>query len=885
MPKKNEILEQVENIVTQSLDDLISDRFASYAKYVIQNRAIPDVNDGLKPVQRRIIYSMYQNGFTFDKPTRKSAKIVGNVIGNFHPHGDSSVYEALCRMSQTWKTNEPLIDFQGNNGSIDGDPPAHQRYTEAKLSKIANLLVKNLEKKVVDFQLNYSDEELEPIVLPSYIPNLFLNGTEGIAVSLATKIPPHNLSELLNATIYRIKNPECSLDELLEIVKGPDLPTGGIIYNTGGIREMYETGHGSFDISSKIEIEENKDCNRLIIKEIPYEVNKQKLVYSIDEIRKNKVVDGIIDVKDLSSGDDINIVIDVKKEINPLVVKQYLLNKTQLQVSFSANIVAICTNHPQTLSLISYLDFYINHLIDITTMSYQYDLKKDTKRYHIIEGLIKAISIIDEIVELIRKSTNKDDARTKLIDNYDFSYEQAEAILNIRLYRLSNTDVNIYINEKEQLEKSIKNINAILNSRTKLKNEIVKELENIDKDFGKPRKTEIFLEQESISLDKRDLLTREDFYVSITHDGYVKRSSIKSFRASESRIPGLKEGDYLVFSNLVSNLDYILCFTNLGNFLYLPVHELPELKWKDEGKHINFLINLPLNEYIIKTIIVKDFSKDVSIALLSKNGQIKKTALQEFNITRYSKPVQCMKLVSGDEVADVSVLNNNSNILVITELGLGSYFNENDIAQTGLKTSGVKSISTRKGANMKSLLSFRNDEKAKLVFITDQAMYRVFDSSNLTLTARLGATQYLFKSFKSSVHKLIYTIKLKEKVDELNLDSLLKDNSIFNFKIDDLHLTPMDKYCKRNINLEESKSIKNIMSYSCQVIDENTLVEEKKNVEKVDNNEENEDLSSNSSNQKSIKNIKIVYDEVDEKDEKDEEHGYEQISIFDDMGD
>ena len=858
MANKKEIKEIAENIVTQSLDDLMSDRFSIFAKYVIQDRAIPDAKDGLKPVQRRIIYSMYTNKNFYEYPTKKCAKIVGDVMGRFHPHGDSSIYDALARMSQSWKMSVPMIDFQGNNGSIDGDSPAAYRYTEARLSKYAELLIKNIDKKCIDFTLNFSDEEYEPLVLPAYVPNLFINGSEGIAVGLATKIPPHNLKEMCNAVIHRIKNPNCSLDEILEDVKGPDFPTGGIIYDDNGIKQIYENGRGKFELASKYTINEKSDSTEIVISEIPFGVEKQVLVYSIDKIRKDREVDGINDVKDLSSGDNIEIVIELKKGANPDIIIQYLLNKTQLKINYNANIVAICDNHPKTLSLLEYLDIYIKFLSDINVKSLNYDLQKAEARLHIVEGLIKAISIIDEIVELIRKSQNKEDARNKLMKTYSFSYEQAEAILNIRLYKLSHTDVQIYIDEKNELEKQIKKINVLLTNKEKFNDYLISFEQEAINTFNIERRTEISTKQKSVSINKRDLIMKESVYLVLTRDGYIKRSSIKSYKACEGQLPGLKEGDSIVLSQIVNTTDYVLAFTNLGNYMFIPVHEIIENRWKDEGKHINYLINLSLSEYIVKSIVVEDFNINVSIGLISKLGQIKKSKLKDFEVQRYSKPISCMKLSSNDELVDVAVLNNNSNLFVITENGVGTYFNEIEISRTGIKSGGVKAISTLRGSNLKYLIPITDGEKKKLIFLTNHEMYRVFDTSYLKLTARLGATQVVFKSFKSDPHSLVSYQEIKNKEEKAIFYGLLDDKSIFNIEIDDFHLTPIEKYCKKNVDaISDDRTITTVFNFEAEVVNKDFKVYD--------------DIILEDSNKNS-------------EDNNDEPH-YEQISLFDDLGD
>ncbi len=841
-----------ENIQNQSLDFVMGDRYAVYAKYVIQDRAIPDARDGLKPVQRRIIYSMYQNGNTYDKPNKKCATIVGAVMGKLHPHGDTSIYDALVRMSQPWKMNMPLISFQGNNGSIDNDGPAAYRYTEAKLNEFAMNLVRDIDKNTVDMTLNFDDTELEPIVLPSRFPNLFVNGSEGIAVAIATEIPPHNLNEIIDAAIYRINNPLCRIEELLEFVKGPDFPTGGIIYDSEGLKDIYYYGKGKIEIASKVEIKEEKDANYLIITEIPYKVVKQDLVFNIDKIRKSRDIDGIVEVLDESANDDIKIVVELKKEVDPNIVLTYLYNKTQLKVNYSANIVAISNDRPKTLNLVSYLDTYINHQVDVVTRKSKYELKVCEDRLHIVEGLIKAVSIIEQVVDTIRKSKDKADSKKNLIEKFGFSEVQAEAIVMMHLYRLSNTDITTYYKERDSLTANINELKSILSNDKKLRKIIIKDLTAIKEKYGVNRKTLITSEIKEVSIDKRDLIIKEDVYVVITKAGYAKRTSLKSYKASNNAMTGVKEGDSIVLQTIANTADYILAFTDKGNYLFIPVNELNDIKWKDEGKHINSFITLPVDENIIRCIVVKDFNKNVSIALVSKNGQIKKTLLKEFFVTRYTKPISCMRLLKDDNVVDVSVCNGNSNLFIITKSGNATYFNENEISNLGLKTSGVKAISTLKNSTIKCLFSYRQNEKGKILLLTQEGMYRIFDISNLELTSRLGKTQTVFKSFKSDPHNLIYATKIQNKNEPFEITALMSDNSIKTFKIDDLYLTPIVKMCRKNLDFPDNLTIKNVYFNNVQVIDDKTVEEaapvlketkEQTNKDSLENNEDYEQIS------------------------------------------
>ena len=866
-----------ENISVESLDSIMGDKYAVYAKYVIQDRAIPDVRDGLKPVQRRIIYSMYQNGNTYDKQTKKCAKIVGDVMGRFHPHGDSSIYEALVRMSQPWKMSEPLVIFQGNNGSIDNDPAAAYRYTEAKLNEFSENLISDIDKNTVDMTLNFDDTEFEPVVLPCRFPNLYVNGSDGIAVAIATQIPPHNLGEICDAVIYRIQHPNCSLDELLEIVHGPDFPTGGIIYKSQGIRDIYETGRGKIEIASKLKVDtSNKNFNEIVISEIPYGVVKQSLVFSIDKIKKSHEIDGINEVKDLSSGDEIEIVIETKKEVDPQIIIAYLMNKTQLKVSYSSNIVAICDKHPRTLSLISYLDYYIAFQVDVITRRTNFLLKKAKDRLHIVEGLIKAISIINEVVQLIRKSKDKADAKLNLQKTFGFTEPQSEAIVSMRLYRLTNTDVTIYVDEKNNLIKQISDYEETLANPNKLKKIIISDLKAIVKEFGQPRRSIIEEKEEEVQIDKRDLIAKEDVYVVVTRDGYIKRSSLKSYKSSNGALPGVKVNDSIVMAAIVNTVDYVLCFTNKGNYILLPVHEILEGKWKDEGKHINYICNLPLKESIIKCIAVKDFNIGVSICTVSKLGQIKKTPLSEFYSQRINKPICCMKLTNSDEMSDVCVLKGNTNVLIMTKAGKATYFNENDIADTRLKTSGVKCIATLSDSSIESITPFEISERCKLLFLTNLGMCKILDSNTLNLRHRLEKSDMLLKSFKTEIHDLLTVRKVTNSTQEIVMDCVLDNSSSLRLTFNDFHVTPLEKYCRKNIDeLPDGRKISFVYTYDVECVDQNTKVAKKKARPQPKAVEESSE----------VKVVKIDYEGDIEQEANDDEGKVEQISIFDDMGD
>ena len=804
MAKKKDVIEEliVENISTEPLENVMSDRYATYAKYVIQDRAIPDVRDGLKPVQRRIIFSMYKSGNTFNKPTRKCAHTVGAVMGTFHPHGDSSIYEALARMSQDWKMRYPLINFQGNNGSIDGDQPAAYRYTESRLSELSNELVRDIDKNTVDMQLNFDDTELEPIVLPSRFPNLFLNGTEGIAVALATEIPPHNLRELVDATIYRITHKTATVEDLLQFVQGPDFPGGGIIYRSEGLKNIYLNGRGKIEVAAKTQIVHQKDVTQIVITEIPYKVVKSQLVYEIDKIIHSKAVSGMIEIRDESDWKGIRIVIDCKKDAKVDLLVKYLMNKTPLLTGYSANIVAIVDGSPKTLNLLDYIDAYIAHQDEVVLRKSKFDLAKFSDRLHIVNGLITASLNINEVVDIIRKSKDKADSKVNLIKRFEFSNEQAEAIVTMPLYKLSHTDEEILLKEKATLESDIETLKGIIEDPNKLNRVIIKDLKAIADKYGDERRTQIEEKGEVGPIDKRQLIAREEYMVAVTRDGYVKRSSIKSYKGSgDNALPGLKAGDELVSYGSAFTTDYLICFTNLGNYACIPIHKLTENRWKDEGTHLNTFVNLAPGEKIIKGISINAFRNDIFLIFLTKFGQIKRMAISSLDSNKHSRPVRCMRLLSGDEIASVQITTGNSDLLVLTSNGNASMFNENDLTVLGNKAGGVKSFPNLGKNSLVALLAFEEGEKSKFVILSDKGHQRVLDNNRFMRTNRLGKAQIAMPSFKGDIHRIVTALKVKDKSEIFTANLYLNDGSIYNLVIDDLKLTDTARYAKKNTSI------------------------------------------------------------------------------------
>ena len=871
--KKIDLVEEnyVENISIQPMEDVMGDRYATYAKYVIQDRAIPDVRDGLKPVQRRIIFTMYRNNNVFNKPTRKCAHTVGAVMGTFHPHGDTSIYEALARMSQDWKVRYPLIDFQGNNGSIDGDSPAAYRYTESRLSELSNELVRDIDKKTVDMQLNFDDTELEPIVLPSRFPNLFVNGTEGIAVALATEIPPHNLREVTNAIVYRIGHKTATVEDLMQFVLGPDFPGGGIIYESEGLKNIYLTGRGRIEIASKTEIVQNKDNQQIVITEIPYKTQKNQLVFEIDKIVHSKAVDGLLEVRDESDWKGIRIVIDCKKDAKCDLLLQYLMNKTGLVSSYSTNMVAIVDGRPKTLNLLTYIDAYIAHQVEVVTRKSRFDLDKFSARLHIVEGLIYASLNINEVVEIIKKSKDKADSKINLMNRYGFSNEQAEAIVTMPLYKLSHTDEITLQKEKDVLLKDIETLKGILEDESKLNRVLVRELKAIADKYGDDRRTQIQEKQEVAPIDKRELIAKDDVMVALTRDGYIKRSTIKSYRSStDNYLPGLKDGDELVGTGLLNTTDYLICFTNQGNYICVPVHKISENRWKDEGNHLNAFSTLSPGEKIIKGIAVSDFRDDIYLGILTKFGQIKRMPLNFIEKGKRTRPIRNMRLLSDDEVVDVQVLSGNSTLIVVTSNGNVTYFNENDLTILGNKAGGVKSVAGLGKNYTVALIPFDEEEKSKIALFTDKGHYRIFDNAHVNLTPRLGKVTQVMPCFKSDVHHIVSAFKIDTKQDLLKINLFLDNDTYYSFDLDNYSLSDLAKYAKKNIDIPSKTKVVNVLDGVIDIVNKNTvshpvLVKEKPILIKTEEDEEQES---------------IVEENAPKKEEKE---GFEQISIFDDL--
>ncbi|ELL5535911.1 DNA topoisomerase IV subunit A [Staphylococcus aureus] len=737
-----------------SLEDVLGDRFGRYSKYIIQERALPDVRDGLKPVQRRILYAMYSSGNTHDKNFRKSAKTVGDVIGQYHPHGDSSVYEAMVRLSQDWKLRHVLIEMHGNNGSIDNDPPAAMRYTEAKLSLLAEELLRDINKETVSFIPNYDDTTLEPMVLPSRFPNLLVNGSTGISAGYATDIPPHNLAEVIQATLKYIDNPDITVNQLMKYIKGPDFPTGGIIQGIDGIKKAYESGKGRIIVRSKVEEETLRNGRKqLIITEIPYEVNKSSLVKRIDELRADKKVDGIVEVRDETDRNGLRIAIELKKDVNSESIKNYLYKNSDLQISYNFNMVAISDGRPKLMGIRQIIDSYLNHQIEVVANRTKFELDNAEKRMHIVEGLIKALSILDKVIELIRSSKNKRDAKENLIEVYEFTEEQAEAIVMLQLYRLTNTDIVALEGEHKELEALIKQLRHILDNHDALLNVIKEELNEIKKKFKSERLSLIEAEIEEIKIDKEVMVPSEEVILSMTRHGYIKRTSIRSFNASGVEDIGLKDGDSLLKHQEVNTQDTVLVFTNKGRYLFIPVHKLADIRWKELGQHVSQIVPIEEDEVVINVFNEKDFNTDAFYVFATQNGMIKKSTVPLFKTTRFNKPLIATKVKENDDLISVMRFEKDQLITVITNKGMSLTYNTSELSDTGLRAAGVKSINLK--AEDFVVMTEGVSENDTILMATQRGSLKRISFKILQVAKRAQRGITLLKELKKNPHRIV----------------------------------------------------------------------------------------------------------------------------------
>lgn len=751
-----------ERIREMPLEQVMGERFGRYSKYIIQERALPDIRDGLKPVQRRILYAMYQDGNTYDKPFKKAAKAVGNIMGNFHPHGDSSIYGALVHLSQDWKMREPLVEMHGNNGSMDGDGPAAMRYTESRLSKISNMLLQDIDKDTVNMVLNFDDTEYEPTVLPARFPNLLVNGSTGISAGYATEIPPHNLGEVIDATIYLLKHPNATLEDLMKYVKGPDFPTGAIIMGTKGIKEAYKTGRGRIQVRAKTSIQDIRGHRQEIVAtEIPFDVNKSLLVKKIDEIRLNKEIDGIAEVRDETDRHGLSIVIELKKDTDAQNILNYLFKNTDLQVSYNFNMVAIDHMTPVQVGLKHILISYLEHEVDVVTKRTKFDLNKAEARLEIIQGLIHAMDILDRVIKTIRASKNKADAKKNLIAKYKFTEKQAEAIVSLQLYRLTNTDVNELIAEQDKLNKLAEKYRKLLSDRKTLEKEIIKELSAVKKEFSNPRRTQISQESAKVEIDEKALVTDEQVRVLISRDGYLKRSSIRSYQSTDDADNGLPDGDKVVYENTISTLSNLYLFTNRGNVIYRPVHELVEAKWKETGQHLSQEIGLDNDEKIIRVFVLDKLSANINFLLATNDGYIKQLELANLQPTRTykSRAMTAIKLKNKDSLlvgVDAVKPDAKKEITLFTHRAYAIRYDISEIPTSGSKAVGVKSANLKEDDYIVNYVLVDNKyvDLMHVGLITQRGAFKQFKLKLVNKVSRAKRGVLVLRELKTKPHRI-----------------------------------------------------------------------------------------------------------------------------------
>lgn len=766
------LADEAQKIQELTLEEVMGDRFGRYSKYIIQERALPDIRDGLKPVQRRILYAMAIDGNTYDKGFRKSAKSVGNVMGNFHPHGDSSIYEAMVRLSQDWKLREPLIEMHGNNGSMDGDPPAAMRYTEARLSKIASEMLKDIDKKTVDFVLNFDDTAEEPTVLPARFPNLLVNGATGISAGYATEIPPHNLGEVTDGLVYLIDHPDATLEKMMTFVKGPDFPTGGILQGLDGIKKAYETGRGRVVVRAKTSIQQLRgNREQIVISEIPYEVNKAQMVKKIDELRVLKKVDGISEVRDESDRMGLSVVIELKKQADSQGILNYLFKNTDLQITYNFNMVAISDMQPKQVGLLEILHAYLKHQEEVVTRRTQYSLQKAQDRLHIVAGLVKALSILDQVISTIRASKNKKDAKTNLVAQYDFTEAQAEAIVSLQLYRLTNTDVTALEAEAAELKTAVTGYQAILGNPKELARVIKAELKSVVKAYRNDRKTEIEAEIETLEIDTSVTVIDETVMVAVSHDGYLKRSSLRSYQASEGADGGLKEGDFAILQQPMQTLDQLMLFTNYGHLIQRPVHEIADLKWKEMGEHISQSIGLAADEAIIAAFSFTPNEQSGYFVIGTTDGYIKQTAFQDLlpSRTYRSKAQDFIKLHAGANVTNVYWVSEadaqQQAVFSASYNGYGLSFALSEVSVSGAKAGGVKLMDLKDGDHVANFTLFDPAEKhAAVAIITQRGAFKRMLLSEVGLTSRARRGVLILRELKRDPHRVAAMIRVAPKI-------------------------------------------------------------------------------------------------------------------------
>ncbi len=765
---------QRQRIISMDIEEEMRNSYLDYSMSVIVARALPDVRDGLKPVHRRVLYGMHEMGVYYNKAYKKSARVVGEVLGKYHPHGDSAVYDTLVRMVQDFSLRYPLVDGQGNFGSIDGDSPAAMRYTEVRLARISNEILRDLGKNTVDFRPNFDETLNEPIVLPTVFPNLLCNGASGIAVGMATNIPPHNLNEVVDALVAQIDDPEISLQGLMKHISGPDFPTGGIIYGAAGIREAYETGRGKLILRAKANIEHargNKD--RIIITELPYQVNKASLIAKIAELVRTKKLEGIADLNDESDRDGMRVVIDLKRDAQPAVVLNNLYKHTQMQTTFGIINLALVDGQPRVMSLKETLQHFINHRHEVILRRTRYDLEKAEHRAHILEGLKIALDHIDEIVETIKKSRNPDTAKDNLMKRFKLSEIQAKAILEMRLQRLTGLERKKIEDEYKEVIKLIARLKSILENRALQMRLIKDELLELKERFGDNRRTEIIHDYTDFSIE--DMIAEEDMVITITRDGYIKRFPVSGYRRQNRNTRGstgavAKGEDFVEHLFIASTHNYIMFFTNRGKCYWLKVHEIPQVGKAGKGRAIVNMIQIAKDEQITAFVNVKEFSEDFYLTMATRNGMVKKTNLSAFRNPRRDG-IYAIRLNEGDNLIEVKLTDGTNDIILATALGMAIRFSESEVREMGRVAAGVRGIKLAKSDHVIGMVVVKRE--GTLLAVSELGFGKRTDIREYRITHRGGKG---IKTFKVS-DKTGRLIAIKEILDDDEL-MLITDRAI-----------------------------------------------------------------------------------------------------------
>ena len=843
--KKKELHELFANTKVMQVEatDELKKSFISYAMAVNVSRAIPDVRDGLKPVHRRILYSMGELGNYSDKPYKKCARIVGEVMGKYHPHGDSSVYDALVRLAQDFSIRYPLVDGHGNFGSIDGDSPAAMRYTEARLSKISEYMLEDIDKETVDMYPNFDDTLMQPRVLPCKFPNLLVNGADGIAVGMATNIPPHNLTEVINGVEALIDNPNITVEELMDYIPAPDFPTGGIIMGRNAIRQAYTTGRGSIIVRGKAEIEETENGRfKIVISELPYGVNKARFIMQMADLVKDKKIEGISDIKEESDRDGLRVVVDVKKDANAQVVLNMLYKKTMLQQSEGIIMLALVNREPKVLNLKEMLYYYLEHQKDVLIRKTKFDLKKAEERMHIVQGLVIALAHIDEVIKIIKEADDKDDAKTKLIQNFELDEIQANAILEMKLSKLTSLEVEKLNEEYRELEKLIEELNSILASEEKVLSIIKNNLEDLKNKFGDERKTEISHDLGDINI--ADLIKKEDVVISKTHQGYIKRMSLDEYRTQKRGGVGIsahktKEEDFVEDIFVANTHDDLMFFTNFGKVYTLKTYEIPEAQRQAKGRAMINLLPLESGEKV-NTIIPLTEDTTNNLVMATKQGLIKKTKLIEFaNIRKNGKIA--ISLNEGDELIGVMTSTGDDEILIASSDGKCARFNEQKVRTMGRTAQGVKSINLAEGENVVAMTVIKKGETdAEIITVSEKGFGKRNHVEDFRLTSR-GAKGVKAGVFNEKTGKLAVLKQVKFDQDII----IVADNGvIIRTPVKDISLIGRNSQGVKIMKLREGAKVVSLAVNEHEE-EHQTSVDEviEENIENAENN--NADLDNN----------------------------------------